>query len=124
MDESSFAVRHSNGGKPADDLVVGTNEARKAMGVTDANLASAADARIAAAGNAATISAAADSGRGSATAAQLADKIHAINTAGKFKGRLVYDATNDLMMMALGATDVSKWRPLHAADGTSDITPV
>lgn len=59
----------------------------------------------------------------SATAAQIADKTHAINTAGKTKGKHVYDTTNDLIYFAIGTTDVAKWRLTGAVDSTGDVTP-
>lgn len=60
----------------------------------------------------------------SATAAQLADKTHAINTTGKFIGKLCVDSTNSKLYWAIAATDVGKWRPMNDQTGAGDITPV
>lgn len=123
MDRANFPVRNSSTGFSTADFVVGIDEARAAMDLEAADLASAADAQIAASGNAATIAGQSDTGRKTATALQIANNAHAINTTGKFKGRMVYDTTNDLIYFALGSTDTAKWRPTSAADGTSDVTP-
>ena len=123
MDKASFVVRHTSTGLPSEDFVVGIAEASAAMGVATADLSTAADARIAAAANAATIAAQTWIGLATATTAQIADKTHAINTTGKVKGKHVYDTTADLIMFALGASDVSKWRLTGAVDNTGDVTP-
>lgn len=62
-------------------------------------------------------------GLATATAAQLADKTHAINTANKVKGKMVYVTDQDLIYFAIGTTDTSKWRLTGAVDATGDVTP-
>jgi parallel beta-helix repeat protein len=54
------------------------------------------------------------------TATQIADKTNDINTKGKYAGRIVYDTTNNRLMVASGTTDVSNW---HVADGSASVTP-
>lgn len=61
-------------------------------------------------------------GNTTTTLAALAAVGNAINTSGKFKGRLVEDET-DRTWKALGALATSKWRPLDDQSGVSDITP-
>lgn len=118
MDGSNFAVRHSDTGYPADDLVVGIAEAQEQLAI-----ATLADARIASAANAATIAAQAASGVATATSPQLADKGHAINTSGKALGKVVLNTTSNLFWYALGSSDTSKWRPFSATDSSGDVTP-
>lgn len=57
------------------------------------------------------------------SATNLGDKTHAINTAGKTKGKIIYNTTSDLLYFALGTSDVSKWRLTGAVDSTGDVTP-
>ena len=54
------------------------------------------------------------------TAAQIADKTVDPNLGGKFLGRMVWDTTNNRMMRARGATDVSIW---DVVDGSASVTP-
>ena len=54
------------------------------------------------------------------TAANIAAKANAINTTGKAAGRTVFDTTNNRLMIATGATDVSTWK---SADGGTTVTP-
>ena len=54
------------------------------------------------------------------TAAQIVDKTHAVNTANKAAGKLVFDTTNTRVMVATGATDVSTWK---VADNSATVTP-
>lgn len=56
-----------------------------------------------------------------ATAANLADITNAINTAGKFTGKLVGDSTNKEFLVAAGATAGAVWTNYS---GGADITPV
>lgn len=65
----------------------------------------------------------AQAGVATATTTQIADKAHAINTAGKFLGKVVLNTTSNLFWYALAATDTGKWRPFSATDGTGDVTP-
>jgi N-acetylglutamate synthase/N-acetylornithine aminotransferase len=112
MDKPSVVVRHSNGGQPADDLVVGLEEIAAAVtgnANAETTMAGAADATSA--------------NRQTATSTQIADKTHAVNTTGKFKGRLVYNTTTDMMWFALGSVNTSKWRPSYASDNSADVTP-
>jgi hypothetical protein len=57
----------------------------------------------------------------SATAAQLADKTHAINTTDKRPGKRVWESTNNREVMTRGTTDVSPW---YSVGGGVTITPV
>jgi len=56
-----------------------------------------------------------------ATTAQFADISHAVNTEGKWLGKVLPDTTTGLTMMALGSTAAHQWRP---SDNSGDITPV
>ncbi len=55
------------------------------------------------------------------TAAQIIDKTNAINTASKYRGKLVWDTTNNRMLRASNTSDVSPW---HVVDGSATVTPV
>ncbi len=57
----------------------------------------------------------------SATAAQIIDVGHAVNTANKTLGLMVRDTTNNRIMVAQGANANSDW---ILCDGTVTITPV
>lgn len=63
-----------------------------------------------------------DSDQAQDTNANLASKTAAINTTGKFGGKLCWDETNKKMYRAAGSTDVSDWEPTSGAGGA--ITPV
>lgn len=54
------------------------------------------------------------------TATQIADKTHAVNTAGKTAGRIIYDSTNHRLMVAGGSSDTSLW---YVADASASVTP-
>ncbi|RWB40459.1 MAG: hypothetical protein EOQ44_25305 [Mesorhizobium sp.] len=54
------------------------------------------------------------------TAAQIADKTHAVNTVGKVIGLTVFDTTNNRLMTASGSTDVAAW---WNAIGTVSVVP-
>ena len=56
-----------------------------------------------------------------ATAAAIADITNAINTADKVAGKVVYDTTNNRIMIASGAVNNSPW---YVADGSAFVTPV
>jgi len=56
-----------------------------------------------------------------ATTVQFTDISHAVNTEGKWLGKVLPDTTTGLTMMALGATAAHQWRP---SDNSGDITPV
>lgn len=56
-----------------------------------------------------------------ATAAAIADITNAINTANKVAGKVVYDTTNNRIMIASGAVNNSPW---YVADGSAFVTPV
>lgn len=60
------------------------------------------------------------SSAGEYTAAQIADKTHAVNTTGKVNGLEVWDTTNHRKMRAIGSTDVSVW---WVVDGSASVTP-
>jgi len=55
-----------------------------------------------------------------ATAANIANKVAAINTTNKYAGLMVWDTTNNRMLRAAGATDVSIW---YVIDGSTSVTP-
>jgi hypothetical protein len=55
-----------------------------------------------------------------ATAAALADIDDAINTTGKTARKLVFDTTNNRLMIATGATASAPW---FVADGSASVTP-
>ena len=55
------------------------------------------------------------------TAANLADIANAINTTGKYTGKMVVDLATGLIFTATGATAGDVWR---ASDGTTVATPV
>lgn len=54
------------------------------------------------------------------TAAQLADIANAVNTTGKAAGAVVFETTNNRLMVATGANANSTW---VRADGTNAVTP-
>jgi len=56
----------------------------------------------------------------SKTAANIADIANAINTSGKGPGKVVWDATNNRLMVASGTTAASAW---YVADGSASVTP-
>ena len=56
-----------------------------------------------------------------ATAAVIIDIANAINTTGKVAGKVVYDTTNNRIMIASGAVNNSPW---YVADGSAFVTPV
>ena len=53
-------------------------------------------------------------------AADIAAVANAINTAGKFQGKLVWDSTNNRMMRAAGSSAASVW---WVIDGSTSVTP-
>jgi hypothetical protein len=53
-------------------------------------------------------------------AADIAAVANAINTAGKFTGKLVWDSTNNRMMRASGSAAASAW---YVIDGSTSVTP-
>lgn len=55
------------------------------------------------------------------TAANLADIANAINTTGKYTGKMVVDLATGLIFTATGSAAASVWR---ASDGTTVATPV
>ena len=54
------------------------------------------------------------------TAAQLGAIGHVVNTVGKVAGTLVFETTNNRLMIATGANPNSTW---VRADGTNAVTP-
>lgn len=54
------------------------------------------------------------------TAANIAAVANAINTTGKAQGRLVYDTTNNRLMIASGSAAAAAW---YVADGSASVTP-
>lgn len=56
-----------------------------------------------------------------ATAAAIIAIADAINTANKVAGKVVYDTTNNRIMIASGAVNNSPW---YVADGSTFVTPV
>lgn len=55
-----------------------------------------------------------------ATAASIAAVGNSINTLGKYAGRVVYDTTNNRLMVASGTTAAAAW---YVADGSASVTP-
>lgn len=55
------------------------------------------------------------------TAANIASKASTVNTVNKYAGLFVWDSTNNRLMRANGATDVSVW---WVVDGSTSVTPV
>jgi len=56
----------------------------------------------------------------SATAASIADIGNAINTTNKAIGEVVFDTTNNRLMVASGTAAASPW---YVADGSASVTP-
>jgi len=56
-----------------------------------------------------------------ATAAAIIAIANAINTTNKVAGKVVYDTTNNRIMIASGAVNSSPW---YVADGSTFVTPV
>ena len=54
------------------------------------------------------------------TAIEIALKTHSVNTADKQIGRIIFDTTNNRLMVATGSSDVSPW---YVVDGSSFVTP-
>ena len=59
-------------------------------------------------------------GPANASAADIASKTASINTSDKYTGKLVWDTTNNRLLRAGGATDVSPW---YVVDGSVTVTP-
>ncbi|WP_447759781.1 glycosyl hydrolase family 28-related protein [Sphingopyxis panaciterrae] len=59
-------------------------------------------------------------GRASETAVNIASAAAAINTAGKYIGKLVFDTTNNRLMRARAATAVGSW---DVVDGSASVIP-
>jgi 2-keto-3-deoxy-L-rhamnonate aldolase RhmA len=57
------------------------------------------------------------------TTAALEDATDAINTAGKYKGKLVTDLDTLKVYAAQGAAAVDVWRPVGVFNDSADITP-
>lgn len=49
------------------------------------------------------------------TAAQIADVSHVVNTQGKWAGKVVYDSTNDTLVIANGPAAADSWSRLTVA---------
>jgi hypothetical protein len=58
------------------------------------------------------------------TTAALADATHAINTFGKYKGKLVTDLETLTIYEAQGEAAGDVWRPVGVFDDTLDIVPM
>lgn len=56
----------------------------------------------------------------SVAAANIANAAHAINTTGKTVGKMIYDTTNNRVMVAAGTETTSAW---YIADGSASVTP-
>jgi hypothetical protein len=54
------------------------------------------------------------------TAANIADIANAINTTKKYRGKLVYDTTNNRVMVASGSSAGAAW---YICDGSASVTP-
>lgn len=59
--------------------------------------------------------------RAEATAAAIASATNAINTVSKFRGRTIWDTTNNRAMRASGSAATAAWWVL---DGSASVTPV
>lgn len=57
----------------------------------------------------------------SVAAASIAAIANAINTTSKVAGKVVFDTTNNRLMVSSGATAASPW---YVADGSASVTPV
>jgi hypothetical protein len=55
------------------------------------------------------------------SAANIANKASTVNTVNKYTGLFIWDSTNNRLMRANGATDVSVW---WVVDGLTFVTPV
>jgi hypothetical protein len=56
----------------------------------------------------------------SVAAADIADIANVINTANKVQGKVVYDTTNNRLMVADGSDAVDNW---YVVDGSASVTP-
>ena len=56
----------------------------------------------------------------SVAASAIAAVANAINTTGKYRGKQVYDTTNNRLMVASGSTAASAW---FIADGSASVVP-
>jgi hypothetical protein len=54
------------------------------------------------------------------SAAEIASAAGAVNTQNKQQGLVVFDTTNNRLMVATGSTAVSPW---YVADGSASVTP-
>lgn len=54
------------------------------------------------------------------SATDIADASAAVNTTGKAQGKMVWDATNNRIMVASGANAASAW---YVSDGSASVTP-
>ncbi len=55
-----------------------------------------------------------------ATAANIAAVGNAINTAGKIRGKLIWDTTNNRMLFSSGPATTDPW---YVVDGSATVTP-
>jgi hypothetical protein len=56
-----------------------------------------------------------------ATTGNLTNKANAINTTGKYVGKLVLNTTTNILVVASGTTDVSPW--MNVGTGVAAHTP-
>jgi hypothetical protein len=56
----------------------------------------------------------------SVAATAIADVGNAVNTANKVQGKVVYDTTNNRLMVASGSAAAAPW---YVADGSASVTP-
>ena len=54
------------------------------------------------------------------TATDISDATSNVNTLGKFRGKQVFDVTNNRVMIANGSNDTSVW---YVVDGSATVTP-
>jgi hypothetical protein len=54
------------------------------------------------------------------TSADIAAVANAVNTTGKVAGLMVYDTTNNRIMIASGSAAASAW---YVADASASVTP-
>src|SRR5690606_19015584 len=57
---------------------------------------------------------------GSFTATNIADDAHAVNTDDKYFLKMIYDSSNQRVMVALGSAATDGWR---VVDGSATVTP-
>lgn len=57
----------------------------------------------------------------SVIATDIASLTAAINTTGKYEGKMIWDSTNKRLMRAAGGTAAAEWA---VVDGSTQVTPI